>query len=97
MDKKPAPTKKELKRQVVTEKAFQVHNYHFASMAAETLNKERFLGSGFVITIHAMNGKELLGPVAIRDGFSPFTIESLQREFRDSYELATLFKPKGLK
>jgi len=47
-------------------------------------------GSAVIITITALGGREIVPPVAIRDGISPKTVEALQNDLRRSFELATM-------
>lgn len=50
-------------------------------------------GSAVIVTMRALGGREIVPPVAIRDGLSVRTIEALQDDLRRSFELATLVNP----
>lgn len=53
----------------------------------------KFHGSGVVLQIVALGGKEVIPPVVIRDGLSPASIAALQEDLCRSFELATLVNP----
>lgn len=50
-------------------------------------------GSAVIFTLTALGGRQIVSPVAIRDGLSKKTIEALQDDLRRSFELATLVSP----
>ena len=54
---------------------------------------ENFMGSGVILELTALGGKELIPPVMIRDGLSRESIKALQSDFSRSFELATLVNP----
>lgn len=87
----------ELERKVQEAIAGQVHVYHFADASIDKASVDHLAGSGVIITLTALGGREICSPVLMRDGLSKETIEALREDLRRSYELATLFKPKGLK
>lgn len=86
----------QLRAQIKSYCASQVHQYHFADVYLEKLTEERWKGSGFIMEITSMGGKELMGPVLIREGFQQQTIEALRGEIVRSYIYATQMKPKGV-
>lgn len=51
------------------------------------------MGSGVVLQISAIGGKEVLPAVMIRDGLSAATVKAIQEDLRRSFELATLVNP----
>jgi len=85
----------DLQQQLIAARAQQTHNYHFASYALDKMTTKRFMGSGLIITIKALNGEELIKPVCIKDGLSDATIAALQADLARSYALAVAFKPRG--
>ena len=95
---KPATAKRmaDLERQLMEAKAAQVHNYHFADASIGAISTERMVGSGVILHITALGGKEIIGPVMIPGGLSPETIEALRADFRRGFIDATAFKPKGV-
>lgn len=50
-------------------------------------------GSAVILTLTALGGREIVPPVAIRDGLSPATVTAIQEDLRRSFELATLVSP----
>lgn len=97
---KPKQTKSqriaELERKLMEAKASQAHVYHFASASIDKASTKHLVASGVVITLTTLGGREIFSPVLIRDGLSDETIAALKADFVRSYELATLYKPKGL-
>lgn len=89
------PSKADLQRKVMELTGQLASTYHFADA---TLVKAgpNLLGSGVLLQLHALGGKELIVPVVILDGLSPKTIAALREDIERSYELATMYKPKGV-
>ncbi len=85
----------ELERKLVEAQAQQIHNYHFASAGIEKASINKCMGSAVIITITALGGREIVAPVAIRNGLSDATIKAIQEDLLRSYNYATEFKPKG--
>jgi hypothetical protein len=56
---------------------------------------EKMQASAIILTITALGGRQIVPPVAIRDGLSDVAINALQDDLLRSYSLATLNKPKG--
>lgn len=54
---------------------------------------EAFHGSAVIVTITAIGGREVVAPVAIRDGLSRASVAALQADCARSFELATLVNP----
>lgn len=50
-------------------------------------------GSAVILTLTALGGRELIPPVAIRDGLSQKTVAAIQDDLRRSFERATLVSP----
>lgn len=50
-------------------------------------------GSAVILTLTALGGREIVPPVAIRDGLAPATVAALQDDLRRSFELATMVSP----
>lgn len=87
----------ELERKLREAEAAQVHHYHFASATIDKASTDHLLGSGVILTLTVLGGREICAPVMIRDGLSKETIEALKADFVRSYENAVEFKPKGVK
>jgi len=86
----------ELERKLMEAEAGQAHVYHFASQTIDKASIDSLTGSGVIITLTVLGGREIHRPVLIRDGLSKETIEALKADYLCSYELATLYKPKGV-
>ena len=96
MEKKTKKTRAQLGREILELKASAVYVYHYSSATIEKASTEYLTGSGVVLQLTALGGREIISPTLIRDGLSKETIEAIQSDIRASYELATLFKPKGI-
>lgn len=86
----------ELERKLRETEAGQAHVYHFASQAIDKVSTDHLTASGVIITLTVLGGREIHSPVLIRDGLSKETVEALKADYLRSYELATLYKPKGV-
>jgi len=62
-------------------KSQMVHQYHFASKELNKFTEANYMGSAVILELTGLGGKTKLGPVAIRDGLSQETIESLKKRF----------------
>lgn len=85
----------ELQRQLKEALAGQAHTYHFAAAGLEKASTQHLVGSGVVLTLTVLGGRELFSPVLLRDGLSDPLIAALRADFARGYELATRFKPKA--
>lgn len=84
----------ELERKLKEALAAQSHVYHFAGSALAKASTDHLTGSGIIITATVLGGRTLFEPVLIRDGFSPELIAALLADFKRSYDLAVMYKPK---
>lgn len=87
------PTKAQLQRKVLELESQLIHVYHFATMNLDRVSTDRLLGSGVILQLSFIGGKEAFSPVMIRNGLSPETITALKADLIRSYEDATVFKP----
>jgi hypothetical protein len=94
--KPPKPTKKQLRHRIKEAVASQVHTYYFAESAIDKVSIDHLLGSGVLLELHFIGGKEAVLPVMIKDGLSAATIDAIKADLARSYSLATAFKPKGV-
>lgn len=85
----------ELERKLREAEASQSYVYHFADATVDKASTKHLMASGVIITLTVLGGREIFEPVLIRDGLSQETITALKADFVRSYELASLFKPKG--
>ena len=86
---------RELERKLVEAQAQQIHNHHFASVGIEKASINKWMESAVIITITTLGGREIVAPVAIRNGLSDATIKAIQEDLLRSYNYATELKPKG--
>ena len=87
---------KKLKRENLELQAGMAFSYHTADMEIHKTNTKTRMGSGVLLQLSAIGGKDIINPVMIRDGLSDETIECLKKDIARSYELTTMFKPKGI-
>jgi hypothetical protein len=71
--------------------------YWSADSALDGVVMEKMLGSGVLVTLSALGGREIVRGVVIRDGLSESTVEALRADIRRSYAQATEMKPRGVK
>lgn len=83
----------ELERKLMEAESSQVHLYHFADASVDKASMAHLTGSGVIISLTVLGGREIFKPVLIRDGLSQETVTALKADFVRSYELANLFKP----
>lgn len=55
---------------------------------------EALMASAAILEIRALGGRQIVAPVAIRDGLSREAIAALKADLRRSFGLATLKQPK---
>lgn len=91
----PAPkqTKADLQRRVM-ELESQLASRAAAASAELGKAGDVLMGSAVILHLVALGGREIVAPVAIRDGLSAETIAAIRADLRRSYDLATLHKPK---
>jgi len=82
----------ELERKLREAEAGSAHVYHFAHRSLDKAGNN-LTGSGVVLTLTVLGGREVCKPVLIRDGLSAETINALKADLVRSFELATLLKP----
>ena len=86
-------TREELEFEIIALKAQLASTYHFASKQAGDANTKRYMGSAIIVAMKSLSGKEIVMPVAVRDGLSDEFIAAFKKEMARSHEIATLFKP----
>lgn len=74
-------------------KASLIHTYHFAGGELLKCGKDRLLGSGLIVEIKDLNGKQRVMPFMVKDGLSSTTINSLLDDMQASFDSAIEFKP----
>lgn len=83
----------EMERKIRELEAQLVHRYHFAARTIDKAGIKSLTGSGVILSLVTLGGREIIEPVCIRDGLSDETIAALKADFSRSYEIATMFKP----
>lgn len=68
--------------------------YHFAGAELLKCNKDRFNGSGVIISMKGLSGKELVMPFMIKNGLSNETINALLDDMQKSYDDIIELKPQ---
>lgn len=94
--KAPKPTRAELQRKLIEMESQLAHAYHFADAYLDKASNARCMGGGVMLELTASGGRKIIDPVMIKDGLSPETIEAIRKDLVRSYELAVMFKPKGV-
>ena len=90
--KPPRPTRKELERKLIEVNACLSHGYHLANGAIDKASTKHMMGSGVVLTLTALGGREIIKPVMINDGLSDETIAAIKADLKRSYNTAIRFK-----
>jgi len=81
----------QLEREVLELKAQMANTY---AAASKRLSKcENLIGSGVILRLEALGGKEIIPPVYIVDGLSEAAINALRNEVIRSYNEVTYIKP----
>lgn len=89
MNKKPSRLAQAL-RELRQWKAGDIMFLSKAHADLKRVGRERFLGSGVILSITALNGTDLVEPVLINDGLSDETIEALRRDVKRAYDYRLL-------
>lgn len=87
-------TNAELQRKIVELESQLAFAYARASEQVKKASSDNLMASGAIVTITALGGRVIMSPICIRDGLSHDTIKALQADILNSYNLATLSKPK---
>ena len=85
----------ELEQKLEEATAQQVYRHHFASKALDRFSTDKLMGSGVVLSLTLLGGKELFKPVMIFGGLSRETIEAIKADLVRSFLHATELKPDG--
>lgn len=90
---KKSSTRQELERKILELESQLVHRCHFASQSIDRAGTKNLMGSGVIISLVVLGGREIIEPLCIRDGLSDETITAIKADIARSYEIATMFKP----
>ena len=91
--KKVKPTKAQLQRKILELESQLAFRYHYACAEITKSSDKYMMGSGVLVQLTALGGREIISPVVIRDGLSEETILAIQKDLIRSYELSTTLKP----
>jgi hypothetical protein len=91
-------TKKEARIAVLERKnreleAQLAHVYHFARVGLVKATRNNTMGSGILVRLNYLGGKEVCPAFLIKDGLSDELIQALLESLKYSYERAVEFKP----
>ena len=84
-----------LEEELEEAKAWQIYRHHFASKALDRFSTDKLMGSGVVLSLTLLGGKEWFEPVMICNGLSKETIAALKADLARSFNYATELKPDG--
>lgn len=85
----------ELERKLYESGSYHIYRHHFASKALDRFSTDHLTGSGVVLSLTLIGGKELFEPVMICNGLSKETIAALKADLVRSFNYATELKPDG--
>ena len=85
----------ELEEKLEEAKAYHIYRHHFASKALDRFSTDKLMGSGVVLSLTLVGGKELFEPVLICNGLSKEIIAALKADLVRSFNYATEMKPDG--
>lgn len=85
----------ELEQKLEEAEAYHIYRHHFASKALDRFSTDKLMGSGVVLSLTLVGGKELFEPVLICNGLSKETIAALKADLVRSFNYATEMKPDG--
>ena len=88
------PTRAQLERRILELSSQLAHVYHFAEAQINKTSTDHCMGSGVLLQLSFIGGKEAFQPVMIKDGLSKETIAAIKHDMRRSYDLAVMFKPR---
>ncbi len=81
----------DLQREIVELKGQLAASYYFANKDLEKAGD--LPGSGVLLMLCALGGREIIKPIVIRDGLSLESIAALRADLVRSFAGATAFKP----
>lgn len=90
--RKKKPTYQELEKKVFELKAQTPNALYFAHKEIDKCNIDRLTGSGLILEITHLGGKNAVSPCLISNGLSNETIEAIKKDLKRSYDYLTEFK-----
>ena len=85
-------TYKQLEQKLVESLASSPTRYTIAHGALKNIHTDKLMGSGVLITIQGIGGKQIIDPILICDGLSSETIEAIRNDIKRSYDFAVMYK-----
>lgn len=85
------PSRLTLGRKILELESQLAHRYSFAMTEIDGASIDRLMGSGVLLQLTGIGGKDIIHPVVIKDGLS---LEAIKADLVRSYDLAVMFKPK---
>jgi hypothetical protein len=82
---------KKLERENLELKAQLAYVYHYAKLGIGKCDREQIKGSGIVVQMHWLGGKEVCPAFCLKDGLSQDTIRALNDDLKFSYDQAVEF------
>jgi len=82
-----------LRRKVAELEAQLASSYHFASATLDSAG-DKMQGGAVILRLTALGGRELIFPVAIKNGLSAESIAALRADIARSYDYAVELAPK---
>lgn len=89
------PSRADLERKILELEALQPHRLAFGQTEIDKASVDRLMGSGVILSLTVLGGKQVLEPVCIRDGLSKETIAAIKADMHRSFEVASLYKTKA--
>lgn len=93
--KVPKTSRQALERKILELESQLAHRYSFAMTEIDRASIDRLMGSGVLLQLTGIGGKDIINPVVIKDGLSLETIKAIKADLVRSYDLAVMFKPKA--
>jgi hypothetical protein len=85
-------SKQQLRRKITDLESQLTSRLYWAGREIDSCSTDKLLGSGVVMQLTFLGGKDAMEPVCIRDGLSRETIDAIKADLKRSYDLATLLK-----
>ncbi len=73
-----------LRKRIKALEAQLISSQYFAMLSLAHLTEKKYMGSGIVLTITDLSGKEVMSPAMIKNGFSKETVNALKKDFEKS-------------
>lgn len=86
---------KNLELQVREARASLIHACYFAHADIRKASSDHLMGSGVILSLTLLGGREVFPPVLIRDGLSDETISAIRKDLIRSFETMTVLKPQS--